>query len=112
MIYRCKTVGMKFYNVENEVENGDYLILIAEEDNPHDSDAIAVYNGEREKVGYIANSPKTLLPGNIRAGNISATDIKQLLNFNNREYYAEVINAYSSCIYLEINDGKWGYKRY
>ncbi len=108
-VYQAKVVGLNFHKVQNAVEQGDYVILVADTENPVDSDAIAVYNGERELVGYIANSDKTLSPNNRRNGNISATELKGNLDFSNREYYGEVIRVYKSCIYLEVNEGKWSY---
>ncbi|WP_296857161.1 HIRAN domain-containing protein [uncultured Methanobrevibacter sp.] len=106
-VYQAKVVGLQFHKVENVVEQGDYVILKADESNEFDSDAIAVYNGERELIGYIANSEKTLSPNNIKNGNISATELKGNIDFSNREYYAEAIRVYNSCIYLEVNEGKW-----
>ena len=108
-VYQAKVVGLNFHKVQNAVEQGDYVILVADTENPVDSDAIAVYNGERELVGYIANSDKTLSPNNRRNGNISATKLKGNLDFSNREYYGEIIRVYKSCIYLEVNEGKWSY---
>ena len=108
-VYQAKVVGMTFHKIEHALEQGDYVILVADESNEFDSDAIAVYNGERELVGYIANSEKTLSPNNRKNGNISATELKGNLDFSNREYYAEAIKVYNSCIYLEINEGKWSY---
>lgn len=108
-VYQCKVVGLNFHKVENVVEQGDYVILVAETDNPVDNDAIAVYNAERELVGYIANSEKTLSLNNRKNGNISATELKGELDFTNREYYAEAVRVYNSCIYLEVNEGKWSF---
>lgn len=108
-VYQAKVVGLNFHKVQNAVEQGDYVILVADTENPVDFDAIAVYNGERELVGYIANSDKTLSPNNRRNGNISATELKGNLDFSNREYYGEIIRVYKSCIYLEVNEGKWSY---
>lgn len=107
-IYQAKVVGLSFHKVQNVVEQGDYVILVAE-DNEHDPSAIAVYNAERELLGYIANSDKTLSVQNRKNGNISATELKENLDFTNREYYAEAVRVYKSCIYLEINEGKWSY---
>ena len=108
-VYQAKVVGLNLHKVQNAVEQGDYVILVADTENPVDSDAIAVYNGERELVGYIANSDKTLSPNNRRNGNISATELKGNLDFSNREYYGEIIRVYKSCIYLEVNECKWSY---
>lgn len=108
-VYQAKVVGLNFHKVQNAVEQGDYVILVADTENPVDSDAIAVYNGERELVGYIANSDKTLSPNNRRNGNISASELKENLDFTGKEFYGEVIKAFSSCLYLEVNEGKWSY---
>lgn len=109
MVYQAKVVGTKFHKVQNAVEHGDYVILVADTENEFDSDAIAVYNAERELIGHIANSDKTLSNNNRKNGNISATELKGELSFDNIEYYAKAVRVYSSCIYLEINEGKWSY---
>ena len=108
-VYQCKVVGLTYHKVQNAVEQGDYVILVANTENPVDSDCIEVYNAERELVGYVANSDKTLSQNNRKNGNISATELKGNLDFTNREYYGEAIKVFSSCIYLEVNEGKWSY---
>ena len=108
-VYQCKVVGLTYHKVQNAVEQGDYVILVANTENPVDSDCMEVYNAERELVGYVANSDKTLSQNNRKNGNISATELKGNLDFTNREYYGETIKVFSSCIYLEVNEGKWSY---
>ena len=108
-VYQCKVVGLTYHKVQNAVEQGDYVILVANTENPVDSDCIEVYNAERELVGYIANSDKTLSQNNRKNGNISASELKENLDFTGKEFYGEVIKAFSSCLYLEVNEGKWSY---
>ena len=106
--YQAKVVGLKFHKVKNAVEQGDNVVLVAEQ-NEHDKDAIGVYNSDKELVGFIANSERTLSPNNRKNGNLSATELKGHLDFANREYYGEAVRVYSSCIYLEINEDQWSY---
>ncbi|WP_405283102.1 HIRAN domain-containing protein [Methanobrevibacter sp.] len=108
-VYQAKVVGLNFHKVENAVEQGDYVILVADTENEFDSDAIAVFNAERELIGHIANSERTLSQNNRKNGNISASELKGELDFTNRQYFGEAVRVYSSCIYLEINEGKWSY---
>ena len=108
-VYQCKVVGLTYHKVQNAVEQGDYMILVADTENPIDSDCIEVYNAERELVGYVANSDKTLSQNNRKNGNISASELKGNLDFTGKEFYGEVIKAFSSCLYLEVNEGKWSY---
>ena len=108
-VYQCKVVGLTYHKVQNAVEQGDYVILVADTENPIDSDCIEVYNAERELVGYVANSDKTLSQNNRKNGNISAFELKGNLDFTGKEFYGEVIKAFSSCLYLEVNEGKWSY---
>ena len=108
-VYQAKVVGMTFHKVKNAVEKGDYVILKSDESNEFDSDAIAVFNAERELIGHIANSEKTLSTNNRKNGNISASELKGNLDFTGKEFYGEVIKAFSSCLYLEVNEGKWSY---
>ena len=108
-VYQCKVVGLTYHKVQNAVEQGDHVILVADTENPVDSDCIEVYNAERELVGYVANSDKTLSQNNRKNGNISASELKGNLDFTGKEFYGEVIKAFSSCLYLEVNEGKWSY---
>ena len=108
-ILKAKVVGLSFHKIENAVEQEDSLILIANPQNEHDSDCIEVYNVEKELVGYIANSDRTLSVQNKANGNLSATELKGHLDFTNRQYYAEAVNVYRSCIYLEINEEKYSF---
>ncbi|MBE6509523.1 MAG: hypothetical protein E7Z77_08960 [Methanobrevibacter sp.] len=107
-VFKSKVVGLNFHKVENPVESGDYVILAAE-DNEHDPDAIAVYNSDKELIGYIANSEKTLSPSNKKNGALSASELKGKLDFNDKEFYAEVDRAFKTCLFIMINDGKWSY---
>ena len=108
-VYQVKVVGLSFHKVENVVEQGDYVILVENPENPVDPNCIEVYNAERELMGYIANSDRTLSPNNRKNGNISASELKGEIDFTGKEFYGEVIKAYSSCLYLEVNEGKWSY---
>lgn len=108
-VYQVKTVGLCFNNPSHKVEVGEYVILKADEHNEFDEDAIGVYNSDEELIGHVANSERTLSPNNRKNGNISATELKGNIDFTNREYYGEAIKVFSSCIYLEVNEGKWSY---
>ena len=105
---KCKVVGLSYHKVDNPVTSGDTVYLIAESNNEFDNDAIAVYNGVNQKIGYVA-SDKTLSPQNYRNGSKSNLELQFLLNFENKKYNAVVNRAFSSCLYLEINPDKWEY---
>ena len=107
--FKVKVVGLSFHKIESPVKESDYVILRADPSNEFDSDAVAVFNGGHELVGHVANSDKTLSVNNRINGNISATELKEKLDFSNKEYYAEAVKVYNSCIYLEVNDGKWSF---
>lgn len=108
-VYQVKTVGLSFNNPSHKVEAGEYVILKADMDNQFDEDAIAVYNSDGELIGHVANSERTLSPNNRKNGNISASELKGEIDFTGKEFYGEVIKAFSSCLYLEVNEGKWSY---
>lgn len=105
---KCKVVGLSYHKVNNPVTSGDTVYLIAESNNDFDNDAIAVYNGVNQKIGYVA-SDKTLSPQNRRNGSKSNLELQFELNFENKKYNAVVDRAFSSCLYLEINSDKWEY---
>jgi len=108
-VYQVKTVGLSFNNPSHKVEVGEYVILKTDEHNEFDEDAIGVYNSDAELIGHVANSERTLSPNNRKNGNISASELKENLDFTGKEFYGEVIKAFSSCLYLEVNEGKWSY---
>ena len=43
---KVKIVGRRFNHVKHEVKSGDTVVLIAEEDNQYDSDAVAFFRQE------------------------------------------------------------------
>lgn len=108
-VFKVKVVGLSFNKVESPVNESDYVILRADPINEFDSEAVAVFNDNHELIGHVANSERTLSPNNRKNGNISASELKGRIDFTGKEYYAEVIKAFSSCLYLEVNDGKWSY---
>ena len=108
-VYQVKIVGLSFNNPSHKVEAGEYVILKADENNKFDGDAVAVYNYDAELIGHVANSDRTLSPNNRKNGNISASELKGEIDFTGKEFYGEVIKAFSSCLYLEVNEGKWSY---
>ena len=106
-IFKAKVVGLSFHKVQNAVENGDSVLLVSDTENEYDTDAIKVINSEGDVVGFVANSDRTLSTNNRANGNLSASELREKLNFDNREYVAEVIKSFRSCIYLEINSENW-----
>ncbi|WP_458453449.1 hypothetical protein [Methanobrevibacter sp.] len=107
--FKTKVVGLSFHDISSPVVESDYVILRADPTNEFDSDAICVWTGNQQIVGFVANSSKTLSDNNRANGNLSATELKEVLSFENREYYGKAINVHSSCIYLEINPEHWSY---
>lgn len=106
---KTKVVGLSFHNISSPVVESDYVILRADPTNEFDSDAICVWTGDQQIVGFVANSPKTLSVNNRVNGNLSATELKEVLSLENREYYGKAVKVHSSCIYLEINPENWSY---
>ena len=105
---KCKVVGLSYHKVDNPVTSGDTVYLIAESNNEFDNDAIAVYNGVNQKIGYVA-SDKTLSPQNYRNGSKSNLELQFELNFETKKYNAVVDRAFSSCLYLEIDSDNCDY---
>lgn len=108
-VFKVKVVGLSFNKVESPVNESDYVILRADPSNEFDSEAVAVFNDNHELIGHVANSERTLSPNNRKNGNISASELKGEIDFAGKEFYAEVIKSFSSCLYLEVNEGKWSY---
>lgn len=108
-IYQVKVVGLSFNHPQRAVKAGEQVVLKADMGNKFDKDAIAVYNANYEIVGHVANSERTLSPNNRKNGNISASELKGEIDFTDKEFYAEVMRAYSSCLYLEVYENKFNY---
>ena len=58
------------YNGLSNLKVGDNLSLIKDKDNPYDDEAIAIYNKDEIKVGYVANSVDTVARGTYSAGRL------------------------------------------
>ena len=58
------------YNGLSNLKVGDNLTLIKDKDNPYDDEAIAIYNKDEIKVGYVANSVDTVARGTYSAGRL------------------------------------------
>jgi len=62
--------GTCFYHGGEFMEPGMQVKLVKEPDNPYDSEAIKVKMKGIGQVGYVANSPKTVLGESMSAGRI------------------------------------------
>lgn len=58
------------FNGLSNIKVGDTLTLIKDLDNPYDDEAIAVYDKDNIKVGYVANSVCTVARGTYSAGRV------------------------------------------
>ena len=58
-----------YYGLSN-IRVGDDLTLRKDQDNQYDDEAIAVYNKDDIKIGYVANSTDTVARGTYSAGRI------------------------------------------
>ena len=99
---KVKIVGRRFNPIKQELKSGDTVVLIAEEDNKFDSDAIAAYTISNEKIGNVANSETTISSNNRKNGTISATELKSQINFGGNKVFEIVDRAFPSCIYLNV----------
>ena len=62
--FKLKLVGCSFQKFQNIPKKGDAVFLKLEPKNEFDENAIAVYNEQREKIGYIGTD-KTVSTGKI-----------------------------------------------
>lgn len=58
------------FNGLSNIKVGDTLTLIKDLDNPYDDEAIAVYDKDDIKIGYVANSVDTVARGTYSAGRL------------------------------------------
>ena len=109
-IFKAKIVGLKFHRISTEIKDGDEVFVMATE-NEYDSDAIGLYTMDKkeELAGFVANSFSTLSKNNLKNGNKFSTELRFLLDWDNRKYVSKVIHSYRSCIYIEIDSENWQY---
>lgn len=62
--------GTKYYYGKDFLENGMVLNLKKEPDNEYDKEAICVHMDGLGKIGYVANSPYTVLGESLSAGRL------------------------------------------
>ena len=58
------------FNGLSNIKVGDTLTLKKDLDNPYDDEAIEAYDSDYTKVGYVANSSRTVARGTYSAGRI------------------------------------------
>ena len=58
------------FNGLSNIKVGDTLTLIKDLDNPYDDEAIAAYDQNETKVGYVANSVDTVARGTYSSGRL------------------------------------------
>lgn len=82
--------GNAFYD-RKEFAKGEGLNLIMEPENRYDRDAVAIYSKGR-KVGYVANSYRTVCPLTSRASDITDfAHAEYLMMFYNKYHIAQII---------------------
>ncbi|SHH04427.1 hypothetical protein SAMN02745245_00441 [Anaerosphaera aminiphila DSM 21120] len=62
--------GLKHYKASELLEVGMKLICIKDYDNKYDQDAMVVVTEDMYIVGYVANSPHTVIKGTKSAGRV------------------------------------------
>lgn len=92
---KIKLVGVSFQNFNNEPKENDVVKIKLEKDNEFDKDAIAVFNQNNEKIGYVGTK-NTVSQGNRKNGCIDNLELKALLNDNNTEECKGIINKFKS----------------
>ncbi|HLS66227.1 MAG TPA: HIRAN domain-containing protein [Pseudogracilibacillus sp.] len=63
-------VGMNFHDVKYKPKVDDSVILLKDPKNEYDDEAIAVFTVHKEKLGYVANSTRTVAKGTYSAGRL------------------------------------------
>lgn len=79
---RIKMVGLNYQRPSTQVVENDMVIFKHEKDNPVDSQAIAIFNIDGEKIGYVATN-KTISPNNRKNGCIDNIEFLKVLHENN-----------------------------
>lgn len=79
---KIKMVGLNYQKPSNPIAENDMVIFKHEKDNPVDSQAIAIFNIDGEKIGYVATK-KTISPNNRKNGCIDNVEFLKVLHGNN-----------------------------
>ena len=58
------------YNGLSNIKVGDTLTLLKDFNNPYDDEAIVVYDKDNTKIGYVANSVRSVARGTYSAGRL------------------------------------------
>ena len=88
---RIKIVGINYTKYSAQV--GEAITLIHEKDNPHDREAIGVYNEEGNRFGYVARA-QSLSSGNKKNGCISNEEALELLPHATKVIVEEMHNGF------------------
>jgi len=62
--------GIKYYEMGKNISVGDTVIFLKDVKNNYDDEAIAVFSHDKEKIGYVANSTRTVARGTFSAGRL------------------------------------------
>lgn len=68
--YFITITGLDYYYGKEPFQIGRIFKIIKEQDNSYDSEAIAAWLPFIDKIGYVANSTKTVYNGTISAGRL------------------------------------------
>ena len=96
--FKLKLVGCSFQKFQNIPKKGDAVFLKLEPKNEFDENAIAVYNEQREKIGYIGTD-KTVSTGNRKNGCIDNVDLHIIantsdVNLNDKNSYIAILSKF------------------
>lgn len=69
-MYFVTITGLDYYYGKTPFEIGRIIRLVKEPENVYDNEAIAAWLPYVEKIGYVANSTKTVYNGTISAGRL------------------------------------------
>lgn len=88
---RIKIVGINYTKYSAQI--GEVVTLIHEKDNPHDAQAIGVYNEEGNRFGYVARE-RTLSVNNKKNGCINNEEVLELLPHATKVIVEEMHNGF------------------
>lgn len=106
--------GMKFQSPSKRVRPGDVVHFIKDVQNDYDEEAIAAFSEDKEQIGYIANSSRTVAKGTYSAGRVydrfaifavgivlfivKDEAIVRMIHFQQPDEEAEVVDRFSISI--------------
>lgn len=91
--FRIKMVGCNFQKPQIKPAVHDVIKIKLEPENDYDKDAIAIFNHNGEKIGYVGTD-NTVSQGNKANGCLTNLELKKIVDFEDNNSYLGIITKF------------------